>query len=146
MEDYFHSLVTTRGEWFPTVRLNGESYINRVNHQVLRTTDERHLLHLLGNLALNAIVGNVNVTHHFKDALLGLAGDTILIARKDKNFIIGQFLTCLLDFFKHREIIVRAIDVCTADILCRCLCTRIRQEMNGLQHIMSFDEFKIQFP
>ena len=51
------------------------------------------------------------------------AGDTVFIAGKDEDLIIGQFLTSLLDFFKYREIIVWAIDVCTADILCRCLGT-----------------------
>ena len=103
------------------------------------------MLHLFGNLAFDAIVGDVDVIHHLKDTLLGLTRDTELIARKDKNLIVRQFLTGFLDFFEHGEIIVRTINVCTADILCRCLGTRFCKEVDGLKHIMSHNEMKIHF-
>ena len=103
-----------------------------------------HLLHLLGNLALDAVVGNaVVVCHHLKDALLGLAGDAVFVAGEYQYLVVREFLASLFHFLQYCKVVVGAVDVCTAYVLHRGLGTRLGKEVDGLQHVVAYDKLQL---
>ena len=141
VEHNLHALVATGRERFATVRLHSEAYIHSIDDDVLCATNECHLLHLLGDFALDAIRSNAIVAiHHLEDALLCFTGDAVFVAREDKNLVIGQFLACSLHLIQHSKVVIWAVDVCTTDVLWHGLGTSFGKEVDGLEHVVAFNK------
>ena len=142
IEHHLHVVLCLVGKVLAIAGFHTETVLHPIQRKALCRLHQAQLLHAADDFSLLTINRNIVLAHIVDNLLLYLTGDAILVGCLEKHIVLYQQSYGTLHLVQNLIILFRAAGIRTGDILYRGTGIRLGKEIDDLQELLAFHDFK----
>ena len=142
IEHHLHVALCLVGKVLAIAGFHTETVLHPILRKALCRLHQAQLLHAADDFSLLTIDRYFVLAHIVDNLLLYLTGDAILVGSLKKHIILYQQSYGTLHLVQNLIILFRAAGIRTGDILYRGTGIRLGKEIDDLQELLAFHDFK----